>query len=77
MPFFAPRVGVLEDPVTGSAHCKLADYWGKKLQKTHLSAYQTSQRGGEIEIEIKGDRVYLTGEAVTILKGEWLVNLYE
>jgi PhzF family phenazine biosynthesis protein len=72
--FFAPRVGVNEDPVTGSAHCKLAHYWQQKMNKLDFTAYQASSRGGEIRISIVGDRVHLTGEAVTILKGEWLIN---
>jgi predicted PhzF superfamily epimerase YddE/YHI9 len=68
--FFAPRVGVNEDPVTGSAHCKLAHYWQQKLQKNEFLAYQASQRGGEIRLSIHGERVHLTGTAVTMLKGE-------
>lgn len=68
--FFAPRVGVPEDPVTGSAHCKLADYWQKKLGKTELQAYQASSRGGIILIKIDGYRVYLTGTAITMMKGQ-------
>jgi PhzF family phenazine biosynthesis protein len=71
--FFGPRVGVNEDPVTGSAHCKLAHYWQQKLNKNTFLAYQASERGGEIQISIKGDRVLLTGKAVTILEGNWLV----
>ncbi len=73
--FFAPKVGVNEDPVTGSAHCKLAHYWQQKLQKSTFLAYQASARGGEIEIAIVKDRVHLTGEAVTIVQGEWQVPL--
>lgn len=72
--FFAPRVGVLEDPVTGSAHCKLVDYWQKRLHKTKFLAYQASMRGGELKLSIEGDRVHLTGNAVTIMQGEWLVK---
>lgn len=71
--FFAPRVGIDEDPVTGSAHCKLAHYWGKKLKKDKFFAFQASPRGGELEIEISGDRVFLTGEAVTVLQGSLLL----
>lgn len=71
--FFAPRVGVDEDPVTGSAHCKLADYWQKKLNKNEFHAYQASKRGGDLKLNIKGERVYITGQAVTISRGEWLV----
>lgn len=73
--FFAPKVGVNEDPVTGSAHCKLAHYWQQRMEKSDFVAYQASPRGGEIRISIVGDRVHLTGQAVTVLKGEWLVYL--
>lgn len=71
--FFAPRVGVNEDPVTGSAHCKLAHYWQKKLNKEFFLAYQASSRGGEIRITIQGNRVLLKGQAITIMKGQWCV----
>jgi len=69
--FFGPRVGVNEDPVTGSAHCKLAHYWQQKLGKSEFLAYQASERGGEIAIAVRGDRVYLSGRAVTVLEGMW------
>jgi len=72
--FFAPKVGINEDPVTGSAHCKLA-HWGTKLNKREFLAYQASSRGGEIQISIHDDRVYLTGKAVTILEGQWKVSV--
>lgn len=72
--FFAPKVGINEDPVTGSAHCKLADYWHKKLGKTQLFAYQASPRGGELRLAIKGSRVHITGQAVTIVAGQWLAT---
>ncbi|AEG00507.1 PhzF family phenazine biosynthesis protein [Methylomonas methanica] len=68
--FFAPVVGIAEDPVTGSAHCSLGPYWGKMLGKTQLTAYQASARGGEIGMELMGDRVRLLGQAKTVLKGE-------
>lgn len=71
--FFAPKIGISEDPVTGSAHCKLAHYWNVKLNKTSFIAYQASARGGEILLSIAGDRVLLKGKAVTILKGELLI----
>lgn len=67
--FFAPRVGVNEDPVTGSAHCKLAHYWQQKLEKSFLVGYQASKRGGIVKIQIEKDRVFLTGTAVTVLNG--------
>lgn len=66
---FAPRDGINEDPVTGSAHCKLADYWRKKLGKDEFLAYQASPRGGVLGVTVKGDRVHLKGQAVIILEG--------
>ena len=68
--FFAPEVGVFEDPVTGSSHCNLIPYWAGKLGKTKLSAKQVSARGGELFCELKGDRVKIGGNAVLYLKGE-------
>lgn len=69
--YFAPSKGINEDPVTGSAHCTLAPYWKEKLQKEgRLNAYQASKRGGELELEVSGDRVFLFGDAVTFLSGE-------
>ncbi|MCB9878089.1 MAG: PhzF family phenazine biosynthesis isomerase [Planctomycetes bacterium] len=66
--FFGPRVGVPEDPVTGSAHCALAPYWAGKLGKTDLKGYQASARGGEVECQLAGDRVLLRGSAVTVMR---------
>ena len=63
---FGPRVGVLEDPVTGSAHCTLAAYWSKRLSKDRLHAEQASPRGGFVSMALRGDRVFLGGRAVTI-----------
>lgn len=68
--FFAPKYGIPEDPVTGSAHCELAPYWAAKLKKSVLSARQVSQRSGEIPCEISGDRVILRGHAVTFMVAE-------
>lgn len=68
--FFAPEVGVFEDPVTGSSHCNLIPYWAEKLGKTKLSAKQVSARGGELFCELQGDRVKIGGNAVLYLKGE-------
>ncbi len=68
--FFAPATGVQEDPVTGSAHCTLAPYWAKKLGKMNMTAYQASQRGGVVKMQLVGDRVLLRGQAVMILRGE-------
>ncbi|MBC7743946.1 MAG: PhzF family phenazine biosynthesis protein [Flavobacterium sp.] len=68
--FFAPAAGISEDPVTGSAHCNLIPYWADKLNKNKLHAYQVSARLGELWCELKGDRVLMSGKAVTYLKGE-------
>ena len=68
--FFAPEVGVFEDPVTGSVHCNLIPFWAERLGKTELFARQVSARGGELFCELKGDRVKIGGNAVLYLKGE-------
>jgi PhzF family phenazine biosynthesis protein len=68
--FFAPSAGIDEDPVTGSAHCNLIPYWAERLGKFKLHAYQVSARRGELWCENKGDRVLMSGKAVTYLKGE-------
>jgi PhzF family phenazine biosynthesis protein len=68
--FFAPAVGVPEDPVTGSAHCCLAPYWGRKLGKTEMVGRQLSARGGTVRVRVAGDRVMLGGSAVTVMRGE-------
>lgn len=67
--FFAPRVGVPEDPVTGSAHCVLVPYWAQRLDKQCLHARQVSKRGGELICEDRGDRVRIAGKAVLYLEG--------
>jgi PhzF family phenazine biosynthesis protein len=67
--FFAPRVGVPEDPVTGSAHCTLIPYWSSRLGKKQLHALQLSERGGELFCFDKGERVAIGGRAVTYLSG--------
>lgn len=72
--FFAPAVGVNEDPVTGSAHCALGPYWSAKLNKNKLVGYQASKRGGVVGVEVINDRVQLIGKAVTFLKGEISVS---
>ncbi|QGJ69966.1 Phenazine biosynthesis protein PhzF like [Planctomycetales bacterium 10988] len=71
--FFAPAAGINEDPVTGSAHCALGPYWQQRLGKEHLRAFQTSSRGGEVSVHCLGDRVHLSGQAVTTWQGEWLI----
>lgn len=68
--FFAPGVGVDEDPVTGSAHCCLGPYWAGKLGATEFVAYQASVRGGVVRVRLAGERVRLGGQAVTVLRGE-------
>ncbi|MDR3639391.1 MAG: PhzF family phenazine biosynthesis protein [Isosphaeraceae bacterium] len=68
--FFAPAVGVDEDPVCGSAHCCLAPFWAERLGKSELLGYQASPRGGVVRVRLRGPRVLLGGQAVTVLKGE-------
>jgi len=68
--WFGPRTGVDEDPVTGSAHCALAPYWGERLGKTKMRGFQASPRGGEVEVEQVDDRVLLRGRAVTVMRGQ-------
>lgn len=70
--FFGPAAGIDEDPVTGSAHCCLGPYWKKRLGKDQFVAYQASARGGVIRVRVGGKRVYLGGQAVTVLRGELL-----
>ena len=69
--FFAPKVGVPEDPVTGSAHCTLGPYWSDRLGKDVTVGRQVSRRGGEVRCEVRGDRVALSGRAVLYLEG-WI-----
>ena len=71
--FFAPAVGVDEDPVTGSSHTVLVPYWAKKLGKTSLTAYQASARGGILHLRHEGARVKIAGKAVTVIAGDLLV----
>jgi PhzF family phenazine biosynthesis protein len=70
--FFAPGVGINEDPVTGSAHCCLGPFWSKRLGRRELVGYQASPRGGTVRVRVSGERVYLGGRAVTVLQGEFL-----
>lgn len=67
--FFAPGVGVDEDPVTGSAHCTLGPYWRERLGRDEFLAYQASPRGGVVRVRVEGGRVKLGGQAVTVLRG--------
>jgi predicted PhzF superfamily epimerase YddE/YHI9 len=70
--FFAPRVGIPEDAVTGSAHCALAPLWAARLGRTGLTGAQLSRRGGVVRTALAGDRVRLAGRAITVLRGELL-----
>jgi PhzF family phenazine biosynthesis protein len=73
--FFAPAAGIDEDPVTGSAHCCLAPYWGQRLGKTSMMGYQASARGGIVNVQLNGDRVILGGQAVLVWRGELVGNI--
>ena len=68
--FFAPPIGINEDPVTGSAHCFLAPYWAKKLGKTKFHALQASRARGVLDVTLAGYRTFITGSCVTTIKGE-------
>ena len=67
--FFAPKLGIPEDPVTGSAHCALTPYWSERLGRSRLQAFQCSKRGGHITCTLDGERVFLSGRAVTFMEG--------
>ncbi|MBX5448707.1 PhzF family phenazine biosynthesis protein [Thermogemmatispora sp.] len=68
--FFGPAVGVNEDPVTGSAHCTLAPFWCNRLGRSALTGYQASARGGLVRVRLTGERVSLSGQAVTVMRAE-------
>ena len=70
--FFAPQAGVPEDPVTGSAHCALVPYWAAETGRKSFVARQLSARGGELRLELRGDRVHLLGQAITTMQGALL-----
>ena len=72
--FFAPKAGIPEDPVTGSAHCTLTPFWAARLDKTELEARQISPRGGELRCTLWGDRVLISGHSVEYLRGEITIN---
>ena len=72
--FFAPAVGVDEDPVTGSAHTCLAESWARRLGKTQFVAFQASPRGGILDVELAGERVVLGGKAIIVAHGELRVR---
>ena len=71
--YFAPAIGINEDPVTGSTHCILTPYWAEHLGKNALSAYQCSARGGELQCELAGERVKIAGQAVMVANGRLLL----
>jgi predicted PhzF superfamily epimerase YddE/YHI9 len=68
--FFAPQVGIDEDPVTGSAHCCLGPFWQSQLEKDSFVAYQASSRGGVVRVSVSGERVFLGGQAITVMQGK-------
>lgn len=68
--FFGPRVGIDEDPVTGSAHCGLGPFWARRLGKKEVFGYQASARGGSVRVRVEGDKAVLGGRAVTVLRGQ-------
>ena len=71
--FFAPAVGIDEDPVTGSAHCALTPYWSRKIGRRQLHAFQASSRGGEVRVTDNGDRVGIAGQALTVFRAQLLI----
>jgi PhzF family phenazine biosynthesis protein len=73
--FFGPQVGIDEDPVTGSAHCALVPYWSRRLGQARLRARQISARGGELACELRDGRVFMTGRAVTFMRGTVVADL--
>ena len=72
--YFAPAIGIPEDPVTGSTHCSLIPYWAQRLDKQALSAFQCSARGGELFCRLEGDRVKIGGHAVRVASGQLLLD---
>lgn len=68
--YFAPQIGIPEDPVTGSTHCCLAPFWAERLGRSALTGYQASARGGTVRVEARGEHVLLAGHAVTVVRGE-------
>jgi PhzF family phenazine biosynthesis protein len=68
--FFAPSIGLNEDPVTGSAHCALAPFWSARLSKPAMTGFQASRRGGTVRVALNGDRVLLGGKAITVMQGK-------
>ena len=71
--FFAPQSGINEDPVTGSTHCALGTYWSNKLRKKSLVGFQASRRGGTVYVEVKEDKILLSGSAVTVIESKLFI----
>ena len=72
--FFAPKLGIAEDPVTGSTHCQLTPYWSNKLDKSRLTARQLSKRGGNLVCDMRGSRVLLSGSTITVMRTEIMLD---
>jgi len=72
--YFAPAIGIDEDPVTGSTHCCLIPYWAERLGKSSLTAYQSSKRGGELFCHLEGDRVKIGGRAMLVASGRLMLG---
>jgi PhzF family phenazine biosynthesis protein len=72
--FFAPEWGIPEDPVTGASHCTLGPYWAERLGKSELVARQLSRRGGTVRVRVRGERVDILGQAVTVMKAAFFVD---
>ena len=72
--FFAPSKGIDEDPVTGSAHCLIGPWWSRPLKQKKITCYQASKRGGLLNLELVDDNVYISGQAVTVLAGDWKIT---
>jgi PhzF family phenazine biosynthesis protein len=72
--YFAPHKGIPEDPVTGSAHCVLTPYWAERLKKHELFAIQASARGGKLDCQLRGNRVFISGHAVLFCRGTLCLN---
>ena len=72
--YFAPAIGINEDPVTGSTHCLLIPYWARQLDKDSLTAYQCSARGGELFCRLEGERVKIGGDATLVASGTLHLN---
>jgi predicted PhzF superfamily epimerase YddE/YHI9 len=69
-----PNLNILEDPVTGSAHCALGVYWSKILNKNELSSEQISERKGQLHLQLNNGSVYILGKAITVFKAELYLN---